>query len=55
MPLITEQEVQKFLTKLDITKAIGLDNNEAKFLKQNRAIYHKSPYGNLSLELWSTR
>ena len=33
IPLITEQEIQKFLTKLDITKATGLDNIEANFLK----------------------
>ena len=31
--LITEQEVQNFLTKLDIAKATGWDNIEAKFLK----------------------
>ena len=30
---MTEQEVQKFLTKLDVIKATGLDNIEAKFLK----------------------
>ena len=33
IPLITELEVEKFLTKLDTTKATGLDNIDAKFLK----------------------
>ena len=32
-PLLTELEVERFLRKLDIRKASGLDNIDAKFLK----------------------